>query len=113
MKMHHVVAVSSAALISFGALAGGEQQSSAGATTQSATVQQAQERLKSAGFEPTRQGLQDFQTSKGLEPSGQLDPQTIAALGLGSDSSAGAGASSSGETESSPERTAEPRSGGY
>lgn len=118
MKMRHVVAVSSAALISFGALAGGEQQSSAGARTESATVRQAQERLMSEGFNPTQQGLKDFQQSKGLEPTGQLDRQTIAALGIDSDSSAGAGASSPAEAspdaeQSSPGRAAEPGSGGY
>jgi Putative peptidoglycan binding domain len=117
MKMRHVFAVTSAALISFGAYAGGERQSSAGTSTQAATVRQAQERLASAGFEPTRQGLKEFQQSKGLEPSGQLDRETIAALGIDSDSSAGAGASSPSEpspdaTESSPERAAEPDHGG-
>ena len=122
MKMHHVVAVTSAALISFGALAGGEQQSSAGASAQSATVRQAQEKLMSEGFNPgavdgrlgqqTRQGLKDFQQSRGLEPSGQLDPQTIAALGLDSDASAAAGGTSPGAAQPSPERAAEPASGG-
>src|SRR5262245_40722457 len=102
MKMRHVVAFTSAALLSYGAHAGGNQQSSAGASTDSATVRQAQERLAAEGFDPTRQGLRDFQQSKGLEPSGQLDRETIAALGIESNSSAGAGASSSGET--SPER---------
>ena len=127
MKMRHVVAVTSAALVSFGALAGGEQQSSAGASTESATVRQAQERLASEGFDPgavdgklgqqTQQSLKQFQQSKGLEPSGQLDQQTIAALGVDSDSSAGAGASSpskaspSDEEQPSPERAAEPDSG--
>jgi peptidoglycan hydrolase-like protein with peptidoglycan-binding domain len=94
MKMRHVVAVSTAALVSFGALAGGQQQSSSGASMDPATVRQAQERLASEGFNPgpadgrlgqqTKQGLKDFQQSKGLEPSGQLDAQTIAALGIDS-----------------------------
>jgi peptidoglycan hydrolase-like protein with peptidoglycan-binding domain len=127
MKMHHVVAVTSAALVSFGALAGGQPQSSAGAGADPATVRQAQERLTSEGFNPgpvdgklgqqTRQGLKDFQQSRGLEPSGQLDAETIAALGVDSESSAAAGASSSGTAspaapQSSPERAAEPASGG-
>jgi peptidoglycan hydrolase-like protein with peptidoglycan-binding domain len=121
MKMRHVVAVTSAVLISFGAVAGGQQQSSAGANADSATVRHAQERLMSEGFNPgpvdgrlgqqTRQGLMDFQQSKGLEPSGQLDPLTIAALGLDSDSSAAAGTSSPGAAQPSPERAAEPASG--
>ena len=55
-----------------------------------------------------QQGLKEFQQSRGLEPSGQLDPQTIAALGLDSDSSAAAGASSPDATETAPERAAEP-----
>jgi peptidoglycan hydrolase-like protein with peptidoglycan-binding domain len=129
MKMRHIVAGTSAALISIGALAGGEQQSSTNTDTQSATVRQAQERLASEGFNPgavdgklgrqTQQGLKDFQQAKGLEPSGQLDPQTIAALGIDTDSSAAAGGSSSDEASpetapSSPERTAAPdRDGGY
>ena len=120
MKMRHVVAVTSAALISFGALAGGEQHSSAGASAEPATVRQAQERLISEGFNPgavdgrlgpqTRQGLKDFQTSQGLEPSGQLDTQTIAALGLDSGASATTGGSAPGAAQPSPERAAEPSS---
>jgi peptidoglycan hydrolase-like protein with peptidoglycan-binding domain len=120
MKMRHVVAVSAATLVSFGALAGGQQHSSSGASMDSATVRQVQERLASEGFNPgpvdgrlgqqTQQGLKDFQQSKGLEPSGQLDGQTIAALGIESGASAAAGASS-GAAQPSPERAAEPRSG--
>ena len=127
MKMRYVVAVSSAALVSFGALAGGEQQSSAGTGTRSATVQQAQGRLLSEGFDPgavdgtlgqqTQQGLLDFQQSRGLEPTGQLDRQTIAALGLDSDA-AGAEASSPsqaspGVTPPAPQRAADPESRSY
>ena len=127
MKMRHVVAVTSAALISFGALAGGEQHSSAGASADAATVRQAQQRLMSEGINPgpvdgrlgqqTREGLKEFQQSRGLEPSGQLDGQTIAALGIDSDSPAAAGGTSPGAASpdaapSSPERSAEPASGG-
>lgn len=108
MKMRHVVAVTSAALISFGAFAGGQQHSSAGASAESAIVRQVQEKLLSEGFEQTPQGLMDFQESRGLEPSGQLDPQTIAALGIDVGSSAAAGASPRDAAESSPERAAEP-----
>jgi peptidoglycan hydrolase-like protein with peptidoglycan-binding domain len=120
MKMRHVVAITSAALISFGALAGGHQSSSGGADAESATIRQAQERLISEGFNPgavdgrlgqqTRQGLKDFQQSRGLEPSGQLDPQTIAALGLDSDASTGG--SSPDATQPAPERAADPARGG-
>ena len=105
MKMRHVVAVTSAVLISFGAYAGGQQQSSSGSTTsQAAVVQQVQEKLASAGFEPTPRGLRDFQQSKGLEASGQLDIQTLAALGIDAGASAGPGASS----EPASERAGEP-----
>jgi peptidoglycan hydrolase-like protein with peptidoglycan-binding domain len=124
MKMRHVVAVTSAVLVSFGALAGGQQHSSAGASAEPATVRQAQERLMSEGFDPgavdgrlgpqTQQGLKDFQASRGLEPSGQLDPQTVAALGLESDSSAATGGSASDAGQPAPERgAAEPASGDY
>ena len=109
MKMRHVVAVTSAALISFGAFAGGQQQSSAGGSSaQAAIVQQVKDRLASEGFQQTPQGLMDFQESKGLEPSGQLDPQTLAALGIDAGSSAAAGASSGDATRSAPERAADP-----
>jgi len=120
MKLRHVVAVTSAALISFGAVAGGQQHSSAGASADPETVRQAQQRLMSEGFDPgavdgtlgeqTRQGLKNFQESKGLEPSGQLDPQTIAALGLDR-SSAATGGSSPDAAQPAPERAAEPASG--
>ena len=129
MTMRHIVAGTSAALISIGALAGGEHQPAAGASTESATVRQAQERLASEGFDPgsvdgrlgqqTQQGLMDFQQAKGLEPTGQLDPQTIAALGVDTGSSAAAGGSSSDEASpetapSTPEPSAAPeRDRGY
>jgi peptidoglycan hydrolase-like protein with peptidoglycan-binding domain len=122
MKMRHVVAVTSAVLVSFGAVAGGQQHSSAGASAEPATVRQAQERLKSEGFDPgavdgrlgqqTRQGLKNFQESRGLEPSGELDPRTIAALDLDSDSSAATGGTSPDAAPPAPERAAEPDRGG-
>jgi peptidoglycan hydrolase-like protein with peptidoglycan-binding domain len=121
MKLRHVVAVTSAVLFSFGAIAGGEKSSSVGAAADPETVRQAQQRLMSEGFDPggvdgrlgqqTRQGLKDFQESKGLEPSGQLDPQTIAALGLDSGSSA-TGGSPPDAAQPAPESAAEPASGG-
>jgi peptidoglycan hydrolase-like protein with peptidoglycan-binding domain len=43
----------------------------------------------------TQQGLKEFQASRGLEPSGELDQQTIAALGLESEASAATGGSAS------------------
>jgi peptidoglycan hydrolase-like protein with peptidoglycan-binding domain len=121
MKMRHVVAVTSAVLVSFGAVAGGQEHSSVGASAEPATVRQAQERLMSEGFDPggvdgrlgqqTRQGLKDFQAAKGLEPSGQLDPQTIAALGLDSDSAATTGGLAPDSAQPAPERAAEPAGG--
>jgi murein L,D-transpeptidase YcbB/YkuD len=108
MKMRHVVAVTSAALISFGAIAGGQQQSSAGTSAEAAIVQQARDRLASEGFAQTPDGLKDFQQSKGLEASGRLDAQTLAALGIDAGSGAAAGASQRDSTESSSERATEP-----
>ena len=103
MKMRHVVAFTSAVLVSFGAVAGGQQHSTSGASADPATVRQAQEKLVSEGINPgavdgrlgpqTQQGLQEFQRSKGLEPSGQLDAETVAALGLDSGSAATGGTS--------------------
>jgi peptidoglycan hydrolase-like protein with peptidoglycan-binding domain len=114
MKMRHVVAFTSAVLVSFGAVAGGQQHSTSGGSADPATVRQAQEKLVSEGINPgavdgrlgpqTQQGLQEFQRSKGLEPSGQLDAETVAALGLDGGSAATGGTSPT----PSPERSAEP-----
>jgi hypothetical protein len=106
MKMHHFVVATSAALFSIGAIAGGQQHSQSGETgsgqaqsqtapqavTEAATIRQAQEQLRSAGYAATPQGLREFQQAKGIEPSGQLDQQTLAALGV--DETAAGGASS-------------------
>ena len=106
MKMRHLVVAASTALISSGAIAGGQQQSQSGeprsgqaqsqttprAVTEAATIRQAQEQLRSAGYAATPQGLREFQQAKGIEPSGQLDQQTLAALGV--DAGAASGASS-------------------
>ena len=121
MKMRHVVAFTSAVLVSFGAVAGGQQHSSAGASADPATVRQAQEKLVSEGINPgavdgrlgpqTRQGLQEFQRSNGLEATGQLDAETVAALGLESGSAA-TGGTSPGAATPAPERSAEPAGDG-
>jgi hypothetical protein len=113
MKMRHVVAVTSAALISLGAIAGGQQQSSTGTATEAAIVQQARDKLAAEGYAQTPQGLSEFQQSKGLEPSGKLDAQTLAALGVDAGSGAAAGGSQSGDTQTSPERAAEPDEGKF
>jgi peptidoglycan hydrolase-like protein with peptidoglycan-binding domain len=78
MKMRHVVIAASAALFSLGALAAGQDQ----VLKDAATVREAQERLRSNGYAATPQGLKEFQESKGLEPHGKLDHETLAALGV-------------------------------
>ena len=102
MKMRHVVIAASAALVSLGAIAGGQQQSQSrdGAEAQAlrdaSTVREAQERLRSAGYAATPEGLKEFQQAQGIAPSGKLDQQTLAALGVGS--------------ERTPQRTEQPKS---
>lgn len=93
MKMRHVLVAASVAALSFGAIAGGGQQQS---QTDTETVRQAQDKLRTAGYPATPQGLKEFQQARGLEPHGKLDQQTLAALGL--ESSASSGASSDRET---------------
>jgi hypothetical protein len=109
MKMRHVVIAASTVLLSSAAFAGGQKQSQSSenpggqaqsqaapqAQTDASTIRQAQDRLRSEGYAATPEGLREFQEAKGLQPSGQLDQQTLAALGVGA--SAGSGASSEGE----------------
>jgi len=96
MKMRHLVVATSAALLSFGAIAQGQQQPQGGeqrapqAQADSATVRQAQEALRSRGYAATPQGLREFQQANAIEPSGMLDPQTLAALGVSASSASGA-----------------------
>ena len=96
MKMRHFVIATSAALLSFGAIAGGQQQSQskdgteAQAIRDASTVREAQERLRSEGYAATPQGLKEFQQAKGIAPSGKLDQQTLAALGVGASAASGA-----------------------
>jgi len=81
-----------------GAQAGGQQMSQ-----NKEVVKQAQEKLSEAGHDvgsadgilgpKTQKGLKEFQQSKGLQPSGQLDEKTLAALGVSGDASASTGAS--------------------
>jgi hypothetical protein len=105
MKMHHVVVAASAALVSIAAVAGGQQHSQSDETrasraqsqttpqdvSEATTIRQAQEQLRAAGYAATPQGLREFQEAKGIEPSGQLDQETLAALGV--DASAASGES--------------------
>jgi peptidoglycan hydrolase-like protein with peptidoglycan-binding domain len=110
MKFTHLL-IAGAAFVSLGAHAAGDTQRERGthaAQTQyqaeqgpgQNVVRQAQERLNRAGFDvgpvdgvkgpQTRQGLERFQQANGLAVTGELDQQTLAALGL--DWAAGTGA---------------------
>lgn len=87
------------------------EQSSAG-TSQNAQgdeqVKKAQEKLSAQGQNPgaadgvlgpkTQAALKDFQKKNNLEPSGQLDTQTIAALKLDDSGASSASTGSSGAT---------------
>jgi peptidoglycan hydrolase-like protein with peptidoglycan-binding domain len=88
----------------------------------SETIKQVQTKLKEQGQDPgpadgvmgpkTQAALKEFQKGKGLKESGQLDQQTMSALGVsgsasagGSKAGAGAGASSSaGSSDKSSEK---------
>jgi peptidoglycan hydrolase-like protein with peptidoglycan-binding domain len=71
-------------------------------------VKQAQEKLSAAGHDAgtadgkmgpkTQAALKEFQQSKGLQASGQLDQKTVAALGV---SSGGSSASTGASTDKS------------
>jgi hypothetical protein len=62
------------------------------AATNPNMVRQAQQQLQQRGFDvgqpdgqlgaTTRQALRDFQQTQGLQPTGRLDQQTLAALGV-------------------------------
>jgi peptidoglycan hydrolase-like protein with peptidoglycan-binding domain len=62
------------------------------AATNPDTVRQAQQQLQQRGFDvgqvdgqlgaTTQQALRDFQQTQGLQPTGRLDRQTLAALGV-------------------------------
>lgn len=157
MKIRTIVAATSAALFSLGAIAAGDdkqkqsqgaspdksaQTQSSGAASgstsgQSASkpsssaasgstsgqasqkqaqgsdiVKQAQQKLSQAGHDvgkpdgimgpKTQAGLKEFQEKKGLQASGQLDKETLAALGVSGEvtsGSAATGGSSSGQSQ--------------
>ena len=96
MKMRNLAVAVSAALLSFHAVAGGQQHSQRSETAQpqaasdTETVRQAQDQLRAAGYPATPQGLREFQQAKGLEAHGKLDQQTLAALGVSGSASSGA-----------------------
>src|SRR3990170_1722874 len=145
MKIRTIVAVTSAALFSMGAIAAGDDkqkqsqgstpeksaqtQSSGAASGSSATpgqasqkqasgqssdiVKQAQQKLSQAGHQvqpdgvmgpKTQAALKEFQQAKGIEASGELNKDTLAALGVSGEvttGSAAIGGSASGEAKSS------------
>ena len=106
-----------------------EQQSTAPGVDQS-TIKQAQEKLSSKGHDveadgvlgaKTQAAVKEFQQKEGIQASGRLDTETLAALGV-NEGSAGTGSSSpasSGSSDKSsdpatsaptPSSTAEPKS---
>jgi peptidoglycan hydrolase-like protein with peptidoglycan-binding domain len=125
MRLSHLL-IAGATAVSFSAFAAGEQksqseqqpqaqsgqsqssQSSSQQASQSQdTIKQAQEKLSAAGHEvqadgimgpKTQAALKEFQEKKGLQASGELDQQTLAALGV---SEGGAGASTGSSAEKS------------
>jgi peptidoglycan hydrolase-like protein with peptidoglycan-binding domain len=91
-----------------------QSQSASGGSTQSSsqqqagqdqdTVKQVQEKLSAAGHQvqadgimgpKTQAALKEYQQSKGLDASGQLDQKTMAALGVGEGATASTGGSAS------------------
>jgi len=145
MKFKHIAFAGITAL-SFSQIAiagGGYQQQSQGGMqseqstapgVEESTIRQAQEKLSSKGHDvqadgvlgpKTQAALKEFQQQEGIQASGRLNEETLAALGV-DEGSAGTGASSSSSSssdastdassgatgapnpESSSERTAEP-----
>lgn len=107
MKMRHVVVATSAALVSLGAIAAGQQHSESGqkapqAATDSSVIREAQDALRTKGYAATPQGLREFQQAKGIEPSGRLDQQTLAALGVGVSASSGASSDTAPQPSETP-----------
>ena len=128
MRISHLL-IAGATAVSFSAIAADEQkakdeqpqaqssqsQSASGGQSQSAssgqsqeTIKQVQEKLSAAGHEvqadgimgpKTEAALKEFQQSKNLEASGQLDQKTLAALGV---SEGGATASTGASGSASP-----------
>lgn len=86
----------------------GSQSSQQASSQSQEMVKQAQEKLSAAGHdagEPdgimgpkTQSALKEFQESKGLQASGELDQKTMAALGMSEGSSSSGGSSSGGSS---------------
>src|SRR4051794_2134915 len=113
--------LASATAVSLSAVAGGNQKQSQGQSDQTQAqssqssqgsqstqssqspdvVKQAQEKLSAAGMDAgtadgkpgpkTQAAVKEFQQSKGIQGSGQLDRQTLAALGVSGSGSASTG----------------------
>jgi len=134
MKIRTIVAATSAALFSLGAIAAGDDKqkqsqgstpeksaqtqpsgaAASGATSQAQSsdlVKQAQQKLSQAGHKVQADGvmgprteaaLKEFQQAKGIEASGELNKDTLAALGVSGEvttGSAATGGSSSGQSQ--------------
>lgn len=116
MRLSHIL-VAGAAAVSFSAIAAGEQSQQPQAQSEQSgqqsqqsqqsqeTVKQVQEKLSAAGHEvqpdgimgpKTQAALKEFQEKQGLQASGQLDQQTLAALGVSEGGSASTGSSAAG-----------------
>lgn len=131
MRLSHLL-IAGATAVSFSAFAGGDkkdqpqaqseqsQQSQSGSRQQASqgqeTVKQAQEKLSAAGHQvqvdgilgaQTQAALKEFQQAKGLDASGQLDQQTLAALGV-----AEGGGASTGSTSTEKSSDASPAASG-
>ena len=115
-----------------GGMQGGQQGADLGGTQQGGTqgsgqalgsseVQQVQQKLSEQGYKPgpvdgkfgpkTQEAVRKFQQEKGIQPTGQIDPQTIAALGVQGQS--GQGGAQQGQQEvrcrAGVNRAAEPK----
>ena len=137
MRLSHLL-IAGATAVSFSAIAADEQksqqqpQAQSGQTEQSKsgsqqasqsqeTVKQVQQKLSEAGHEvqpdgimgpKTQAALKEFQEQKGLQASGELDQQTLAALGVSEGGSASTGASSEKSSSGSSSQDASGGSSG-
>lgn len=125
MKIRTLVAATSAALFSLGAIAAGEKEqqqsqsgqsskqsqsaaagASAGQAFDQQTVRQVQQKLKDEGHEvgqidgimgpKTQAALKEYQKQEGMDASGQLDQETLSSLGVEAGASSAVGGTSSG-----------------
>jgi len=91
------------------------QQQSAAPGVEQSTIKQAQEKLSTKGHDVSADGVlgpktqaavKEFQEKEGIQASGQLDQETLAALGV-SEGSAGTGASSPSSESPTPSSSSE------